>query len=389
MFHSLVASALTVEPLGNNNYFMWSARMEWLLISKNQWAAVISDDAPELECRQARATIGLYVTGPHMATVKRSKTAKEAWTTLESLFKSKGTALTIRLRRELSTFKMAPSESLIKYFCRAKALHDQLQEANPAFKEEDLFWQTIQGLPSIYDTIITIIENDPALELTLDYILPKLVPVDQRHRGDRPDRTTEPALMAKPSFPNHRFSSGNQGPPMRRTDGRRPSFPSNDRRPSFPSSQERRPSFTSSNERRPSFPSTDRRQEEQDRGDGSCLYCHKPGHWTSECRKKKQDKKARRNNRGAPTPPRHNQFSAIAFTASYYPEAGVGLLPPPPPSPTHSPSPPSPPRRSQPLAAPCALQYLYSTCLYSEKETQGPARLRPGKKGGREGRSRC
>ncbi|PSC72954.1 reverse poly isoform B [Micractinium conductrix] len=37
---------------------------------------------------------------------------------------------------------------------------------------------------------------------------------------------------------------------------------------------------------------------------------------------------ARRNNRGAPTPPRHNQFSAIAFTAAYYPEAGVGLLPP-------------------------------------------------------------
>ena len=229
-------------------------------------------------------------------------------------------------------------ESLIKYFCRAKALHDQLQEANPAFKEEDLFWQTIQGLPSIYDTIITIIENDPALELTLDCILPKLVPVEQRHRGDRPDRTTEPALMAKPSFPNHRFSSGTQGPPMRRTDGPRPSFPSNDRRPSlpsyndrcpsFPSSQERRPSLLSSNERRPSFPSTDRRQEEQDRGDGSCLYCHKPGHWASECRKKKQDMEARRNNRGAPTPPRHNQFSAIAFTAAYYPEAGVGLLPP-------------------------------------------------------------
>ena len=27
---------------------------------------------------------------------------------------------------------------------------------------------------------------------------------------------------------------------------------------------------------------------------------------------------------------------------------------------------------------------LCYTCLYSEKETQGPARLRPGKKGGRE-----
>jgi hypothetical protein len=37
----------------------------------------------------------------------------------------------------------------------------------------------------------------------------------------------------------------------------------------------------------------------------------------------------------------------------------------------------------------CVCTVLCYTCLYSEKETQGPARLRPGLQGGREGRSRC
>ena len=53
--------------------------------------------------------------------------------------------------------------------------------------------------------------------------------------------------------------------------------------------------------------------------------------------------------------------------------------------PSSSPHPPPPPPTSAQLV-PTVLCY---TCLYSEKETQGPARLRPGKKGGREGRSRC
>ena len=46
------------------------------------------------------------------------------------------------------------------------------------------------------------------------------------------------------------------------------------------------------------------------------------------------------------------------------------------------------PARVVALPQPAAAVLCY-TCLYSEKETQGPARLRPGKKGGREGRSRC
>ena len=64
---------------------------------------------------------------------------------------------------------------------------------------------------------------------------------------------------------------------------------------------------------------------------------------------------ARRNNRGAPTPPRHNQFSAIAFTAAYYPEAGVGLLPPLSSKPYAFSKPAQSAATSQPLAAPCAL----------------------------------
>ena len=193
--------ALTVERLDTSNYLIWAPRMEYFLTTKGLWEAVTTDDAPVADCRKARAIIGLCVTSQHLATIQRSKTAKEAWDSLAAIFKTKGTALKLRLRRDLSSFKMAAGEPLTKYFARAKALQDKLLESFPDFKEEDIFWPTVQGLPSTYDTILTIIENTADAELTLDSVLPKLMQVEQRQRGpDRPDRSNETALLAKPSF---------------------------------------------------------------------------------------------------------------------------------------------------------------------------------------------
>ncbi|PSC68653.1 retrotransposon Ty1-copia subclass [Micractinium conductrix] len=318
--------ALTVERLDTSNYLIWAPRMEYFLTTKGLWEAVTTDDAPAADCRKARAIIGLCVTSQHLATIQRSKTAKEAWDSLAAIFKTKGTALKLRLRRDLSSFKMAAGEPLTKYFARAKALQDKLLEYFPDFKEEDIFWPTVQGLPSTYDTILTIIENTADAELTPDSVLPKLMQVEQRQRGpDRPDRSNETALLAKPSFTFRRGpnpSSGSRGPPPRRDErsGRRPDDRrSDDRRPSFPPPHDRRSSYPRSNERqyRPRNP-----HEERDFGDGTCLYCHKPGHWAGECGKKKADMKAaaaRRRPGGTPPTPRHQQYSAIAFTAMAQP----------------------------------------------------------------------
>ena len=163
-------------------------------------------------------------------------------------------------------------------------------------------------------------------ELTLDSVLPKLMQVEQRQRGpDRPDRSNETALLAKPSFTFRRGpnpTSGSRGPPPRRDErsGRRlDDRRSDDRRPSFPPPHDRRSSYPRSNERqyRPRNP-----HEERDFGDGTCLYCHKPGHWAGECGKKKADMEAaaaRRRPGGTPPTPRHQQYSAIAFTAMAQP----------------------------------------------------------------------
>ena len=86
--------ALTVERLDTSNYLIWAPRMEYFLTTKGLWEAVTTDDAPVADCRKARAIIGLCVTSQHLATIQRSKTAKEAWDSLAAIFKTKGTAST-------------------------------------------------------------------------------------------------------------------------------------------------------------------------------------------------------------------------------------------------------------------------------------------------------
>ncbi|PSC67600.1 F-box protein [Micractinium conductrix] len=252
--------ALTVERLDTSNYLIWAPRMEYFLTTKGLWEAVTTDDAPVADCRKARAIIGL----------------------------------------PCKTNSWNPSPTSRK--------------------------KTSSGLPSTYDTILTIIENTADAELTLDSVLPKLMQVEQRQRGpDRPDRSNETALLAKPSFTFRRGpnpTSGSRGPPPRRDErsGRRPDDRrSDDRRPSFPPPHDRRSSYPRSNERqyRPRNP-----HEERDFGDGTCLYCHKPGHWAGECGKKKADMEAaaaRRRPGGTPPTPWHQQYSAIAITAMAQP----------------------------------------------------------------------
>ena len=159
--------ALTVERLDTSNYLIWAPRMEYFLTTKGLWEAVTTDDAPAADCRKARAIIGLCVTSQHLATIQRSKTAKEAWDSLAAIFKTKGTALKLRLRRDLSSFKMAAGEPLTKYFARAKALQDKLLESFPDFKEEDIFWPTV-SLKALAGVLAVLASSMPYGEQVFD-----------------------------------------------------------------------------------------------------------------------------------------------------------------------------------------------------------------------------
>lgn len=232
-----------IERLDVDNYATWRSRMKFLLITKGLWNAVSGDNADPETSQKALALIGLYVKEHHLPLLDRCNTAHEAWSQLEAVYQAKSNARKLQLRKQLSQLKMGRGEPLTKYVGRAREIQDQLRAAGHEIQDQEVAWSVLAGLPSDYDTVVTVLETTTDKDMSLEEILPKLLQVEQRRQKERPE---ESALIAQP---RRGFSGG-------------------------------KPGYKYGGQRSTSSGTA---------GGRTCFYCGKKGHFQSECRKKKRD----------------------------------------------------------------------------------------------------
>jgi hypothetical protein len=173
--------------------------MEFLLESRGLGGCIDGTAAVQgsEKDRKARTLIGLYVKEHHLATVNECKTAKEAWDALAQLFKARTNARKLQLRKELSDLKMASTETLAKYFARAKALHKDLNGAGHKIEETDVVFSILAGLPLQYKTIVDILVTSGSNEdLTFSNTFSKLV-VKELDNNDYKTEEVAGAFVAK------------------------------------------------------------------------------------------------------------------------------------------------------------------------------------------------
>ena len=318
-------SGISVERLDWNNYPAWAANMKFFLTTKKCWHMVIhTEPAANAEDRKADelalSYIGLCVKPVHQPTILRCTTSNQAWTTLQETFAAKTFARKLQLRRDLNSLKMATNETVTAFTSRAKALQDQLTAAGHRVDDIDVACQVLAGLPSSFDTVVTVIETTTASTgtFTVDEILPHLLQAEQRRSKTDFNRSPDSALMAtfQPRRDDRQFNH-NSGPRnFSRSNG--PRGVSNRTRVSAarpPNISSPRPIF--GNHSSYDRSARDARAYAED----TCLYCYKPGHYAAECKKKRRDMESRRAGHGMQRPPSHNrnpsqQYSAIAFTAT-------------------------------------------------------------------------
>lgn len=231
-----------IEPLDLDNYGTWSKRMKYLLIHKGLWKTTTGEETTEASVDQkALALICLNVKDYHLTTLDACKTAKEAWDTLEKIYKARSVARKLQLKKELNNLKKGPSEPLPKYIARAKTIWSDLLATGYDIKSSEVVLSVLAGLPKEYETLVAILEASDK-ELDLDEVQAKLLHVEQRLTRQEEQETSAYLARGFKKTPN---KSGR--PPFKPT-------------------------------------SNDKMEKE-------CFYCHKKGHIKAECRKRMHDEK--------------------------------------------------------------------------------------------------
>ncbi len=252
----------SVELLDLENYGTWSMRMKYLLVTKGLWGPVEAEEGVAVDRKEdlkALALIGLYVADHHLVMLRDCSTAKQAWTALESVYKTKSTARKLQLRKELAHLTKEPSEPMSKYVARARSLWNDLTAAGHSMAMTELTFSVLAGLPKEYETTVAILEASDG-ELDLDVVTAKLLHAEERlmrmDKGDSKDYTK--VLYVKGDGGRGQRSGGVGGVGGRRGDNLQPTTKPTTRH-----------------------------------ADKECYYCGRKGHIKAECRKKKADEAGR------------------------------------------------------------------------------------------------
>ncbi|XP_036144285.1 uncharacterized protein LOC118646102 [Monomorium pharaonis] len=105
------------------------------------------------------ATIALGVDPEHQIHILDCEKASDAWDALQKIFESKSRARILQLKKQMLTIKLKPNETMNSYLTRLKTCSDSLKEVGYEFKDEDLAYSMLAGLPDEYDGIVMSLAN--------------------------------------------------------------------------------------------------------------------------------------------------------------------------------------------------------------------------------------
>ncbi len=137
----------------------------------------------------------------HLTTLDTCKTAKEAWDTLEKIYKTRSAAKKQQLKRELNNLKKSPSEPLPKYIARAKAIWSDLLATGHDIKVSEVMLSVLARLPKEYETLVAILEASDK-ELDLDEVQAKRLHVEQRLSRQEEHETSAYLVRESKKTPN-------------------------------------------------------------------------------------------------------------------------------------------------------------------------------------------
>ncbi|KAK9728668.1 hypothetical protein QE152_g17097 [Popillia japonica] len=106
--------------------------------------------------------------------IRNKTTAYSMWKSLEERHEKKGVPGQMLLRKKLMNMKLKEVKDLEKFLSEFDETTRQLQVTGANVTKEDLICSLLLAMPPFFETIVTIIENMPEADLTIEMVKTKL-----------------------------------------------------------------------------------------------------------------------------------------------------------------------------------------------------------------------
>jgi hypothetical protein len=206
----LVMPLDSFAKLDGNNYFEWKMLMEATLIRRGLMEYVDGTKTTPLgspnskavkdflrKQAEARAEIVLHVETSQLSHV-RDRNPAVIWTTLETVHRARGFATRLMLRRKFIMLKKSNDMTMQAWIAHVRCVAFQLEEINVSISDEDLILVLTVGLSPSYENFIVTLDSTPPDELTLDYVIARLMNEEARQvHGRDTESNVEDALLSR------------------------------------------------------------------------------------------------------------------------------------------------------------------------------------------------
>ncbi|CAI5786868.1 Retrovirus-related Pol polyprotein from transposon TNT 1-94 [Podarcis lilfordi] len=173
--------ALVFPQLTDENYSLWSFRVEALLTSREVWTYV-TDDPPDPVTNawskgdaKARAIINLAVSDQQVVYIRNKKTAKEMWDGLAAVHVRKESASALTFFKQLFQTKLQPGGDLAAHLRRLEAIRGELIRRDMEIPDIQYVFIILCSLNEDFDGIASQISAVPPAQLTVEGVTARLM----------------------------------------------------------------------------------------------------------------------------------------------------------------------------------------------------------------------
>lgn len=187
------------DKLNDSNHGTWKKLEKALLVRKGLWDVVSGDEtlpsgSPNTKAvrafrkRQAEACAEIILhVEPSQLPFIEDDDPKVVWDNLAAMHQARGMATRLTVRRKF--WKLEKGELTIQGFIsEARSVANQLNDIGVTVDDEDIILVLTGGLPPSYDNFVVSLDSTPPSNLTLEYVITRLLNEEARQLGTTPPK---------------------------------------------------------------------------------------------------------------------------------------------------------------------------------------------------------